>query len=88
MTDAPERIALRWQPGAAVTNGPLMGHPDFTQYIRADVAAAMVAAEREACAAVADKVADTARQRSNPSLAFLSRRMQALAAAIRKRGQQ
>ena len=50
MTDTPERIALRWQPGAAATSGPLMDHPDYTQYIRADVVAAMVAAEREACA--------------------------------------
>jgi hypothetical protein len=48
MSDTPERIALRWQPGAAVTNGPLMDHPDYTQWVRADVAAAMVAAEREA----------------------------------------
>lgn len=36
MTDAPECIALRWEPGAAVTSGPLMMHPDYTRYIRAD----------------------------------------------------
>lgn len=48
MTDAPERIALRWLPGAAVTDGPLMDHPDYTQYIRADVVAGMIAADREA----------------------------------------
>jgi hypothetical protein len=35
---APERIALRWEPGAAVTNGPLMTHPDYTRYVREDVA--------------------------------------------------
>lgn len=35
---APERIALRWETGAAVTNGPLMTHPDYTRYIREDVA--------------------------------------------------
>jgi hypothetical protein len=38
MTDIPERIALRWEPGAAVTNGPLMTHPDYTRYVREDVA--------------------------------------------------
>ena len=48
MTDTPERIALRWQPGAAVTSGPLFDHPDYTRFVREDVAAAMVAAEREA----------------------------------------
>lgn len=35
---APDRIALRWEVGAAVTSGPLMDHPDYTQYIRADLA--------------------------------------------------
>lgn len=34
---APDRIALRWELGAAVTSGPLMDHPDYTQYIRADL---------------------------------------------------
>ena len=76
MTDTPERIALRWQPGAAVTNGPLMDHPDFTQYIRADVAAAMVAAEREACAALVD------------GAAFPGILRRTAGEAIRKRGQQ
>ena len=40
---APERIAMRWEPGAAVTNGPLMTHPEYTQYTRADLVEAMVA---------------------------------------------
>ena len=34
---APDRIALRWELGAAVTSGPLMDHPDYTQYVRADL---------------------------------------------------
>lgn len=34
----PDRIALRWEVGAAVTSGPLMDHPDYTQYIRRDPA--------------------------------------------------
>lgn len=33
---APDRIALRWQVGEAVTNGPLMSHPDFTRFLRED----------------------------------------------------
>lgn len=37
--DAPEKIALRWELGAAVTNGPLMTHPDYTQFTRADLCA-------------------------------------------------
>jgi hypothetical protein len=36
MTDAPERIALRWIEGAAITSGPLMDHSDYTRYVRAD----------------------------------------------------
>ena len=36
MSDAPERIALRWTEGAAVASGPLMDHPDYTRYVRAD----------------------------------------------------
>jgi hypothetical protein len=97
MTDTPERIALRWQPGDAVTSGPLMDHPDFTQWVRADVAAAMVAAEREACAATAVKVGKDAYEAHRmaqghelavkTATAVLSRQMLALAAAIRKRGQ-
>lgn len=34
--NAPDRIALRWQVGEAVTNGPLMDHPDFTRFLRED----------------------------------------------------
>ena len=49
--DAPERIALRWEPGAAVTNGPLMTHPDYTRYVREDVAQA---AEKAAYVAGSD----------------------------------
>lgn len=40
---APEQIALRWEPGAAVTNGPLMTHPEYTQYTRTDLVDAMIA---------------------------------------------
>lgn len=37
MTDAPKMIALRWEPGAAVTSGPLMDHPDYIRYVRQDM---------------------------------------------------
>lgn len=37
--DAPEKIALRWELGAAVTNGPLMTHPDYTRFVSADLCA-------------------------------------------------
>ena len=40
MSDVPERIALRWVTGAAVTSGPLMTHPEYTQFVRADLAQA------------------------------------------------
>jgi hypothetical protein len=33
---APDRIAIRWTPGSAVTSGPLMDHPDYTRYVRED----------------------------------------------------
>jgi hypothetical protein len=33
---APDRIAIRWTPGIAVTSGPLMEHPDYTRYVRED----------------------------------------------------
>lgn len=33
---APDRIALRWRVGEAVTNGPLMRHPDYTRFLRED----------------------------------------------------
>lgn len=50
MTDAPEKIWLKWEPGKAVTQGPLTEHPDYTAYTRTDVALAMVAAAlRENC---------------------------------------
>ena len=82
MTDTPERIALRWQPG--VTSALLMGHPDYTQYVRADVAAAMVAAEREACAAIARDYDNPLH--ANQAVAFNV--AGAIFTAIRKRGQQ
>lgn len=50
MTDEPERIALRWEPGKAVTSGPLMQSKDYTHYIRADHAEALVRAAYEAAA--------------------------------------
>ena len=58
--DAPERIALRWELGAAVTSGPLMTHPDYTQYIRADLApdAALVAELLEALATADDALTE------------------------------
>ena len=34
--EAPERIALKWTEGAAITSGPLMDHPEYTHYVRAD----------------------------------------------------
>ena len=42
-TDAPERIWLRWDPGAAVTQGPLTTHPEYTEWVRADVYAGALA---------------------------------------------
>jgi len=48
MTDTPKRIALRWEPGAAVTSGPLMEHPEYTRWVREDVADAAVAAAVQA----------------------------------------
>jgi hypothetical protein len=87
MTDTPERIALRWQPGVAVTNGPLMDHPDYTQWVRADVAAAMVAAEREACARAVEAEALEAPSDSDGDQAYDAAIRHAVA-AIRKRGQQ
>ena len=64
---APERIALRWEPGAAVTSGPLMQHPEYTPYTRADLAAEAEARARldgwnaaiEAADGLRDIVADT-----------------------------
>ncbi len=56
MTNAPERIALRWEKGAAVTNGPLMEHPDYTQFVRDDIHKAEIARltrERDAAEAAA-----------------------------------
>jgi len=34
MADAPEKIWLRWEPGKAITQGPLTKHPDYTGYTR------------------------------------------------------
>jgi hypothetical protein len=45
---APERIWLRWEPGAAVTNGPLTTHPGYSEYIRADLVDAAVKRALEA----------------------------------------
>jgi len=42
MTETPERIALDWKPGVAVTSGPLF--EAGTRWVREDVALAMVAA--------------------------------------------
>ena len=75
MIDAPEWIALRWKLGVAVTSGPMMEHPDYTQYIRADAVDAMLAAERKACA-VAVEASGLPFQGDNADLAD----------AIRKRG--
>ena len=85
MNNTPERIALRWEPGAAVTNGPLMDHPDYTQWVRADVAAAMVAAEREACAKIGDTHGGPTPQAKFDQGYYAAARE--IAAAIRKRGQ-
>ena len=90
MTDAPERIALRWQPGAAVTDGPLMDHPDYTQYIRADAVDAMLAAEREACAVIAydfhAKAIEWAKNVRGLEQHIVDTDSSRIAAAIRKRG--
>ena len=32
----PNRIALVWEPGAAVTSGPLMRHPDYAKFLHED----------------------------------------------------
>ena len=47
MTDTPDRIALRWKPGAAVTQGPLFDHPDYTRWVREDVVAKAHEAQRQ-----------------------------------------
>lgn len=33
---APDRIALIWRHGYAVTSGPLLDHPDFVKFLRED----------------------------------------------------
>ena len=47
MTQAPERIAIKWKPGDAITSGPLMEADGYTQFVRADLCpdAATVRAE-------------------------------------------
>ena len=37
-TQAPERIWMKWREGQAVTSGPLTDHPDYTCFVRADLA--------------------------------------------------
>jgi hypothetical protein len=94
MSDTPERIALRWEPGAAVTSGPLMEHPDYTMWVREDVAEAAVAAavqaERARCAAIADKeavVTDDDRYWGLSETEEAAKKMaRAIAAAIRAGG--
>ena len=57
MSDAPERIAFRWEVGAAITSGPLMNHPDYVHYVRADrieELAAKLAKAVEALVMIAD----------------------------------
>jgi hypothetical protein len=77
MSEAPERIAMRWEPGAAVCAGPLMNHPDYTQWVRDDLYAAAIArAER------AERLADDRKQHA---VGFL-REKAALAAALRTMG--
>ena len=95
MTDAPERI---WICPWGGNWSPMDGGTQQDEYIRADVAAAMVAAEREACAEAAVKASKDAYEAHRmaqghefavkTATAVLSRQMLELAAAIRKRGQQ
>jgi hypothetical protein len=62
---APERIWLRWEPGAAVTNGPLTTHPDYSEYIRADLVEAAVKRALEWAAGLcADNTMDIPMDRS------------------------
>lgn len=49
-TDTPKSIWLRWQPGAAVTQGPLTTHPEYTEWVRRDVVDAEVSAALERAA--------------------------------------
>jgi hypothetical protein len=51
---APERIWLRWEPGKAVTNGPLTQNPDYTSWVREDLHERLVA---EAVAAALEETA-------------------------------
>jgi hypothetical protein len=67
------------------------GSPEYT---RADIAAAMVAAEREACAALVERIVAEAKKSMTPAQILLSRdepkavaeALTAIAAAIRNRG--
>jgi hypothetical protein len=58
MSDVPERIALRWVTGAAVLSGPLMTHPEYTQFVRADLAQAPAPVRGELAAVLSDLAAD------------------------------
>jgi hypothetical protein len=53
LRDAPKRIAMRWEPGAAVTSGLLMSHPDYRNYILAAPEALSEAPEVQALIAEA-----------------------------------
>jgi hypothetical protein len=88
MTDAPERI---WVTGIEDQPGPREAYthwgswPGRTEYIRADVAAAMVAAEREACAKIGDTHGGPTPKAKFDQGYYAAARQ--IADAIRKRGQ-
>jgi hypothetical protein len=103
MTEAPERIkAWVWDlPYPSKHNGRpewssimFPAEQKATDYIRADIAAAMVAAEREACAALVEHIVAEAKKSMTPAQILLSRdepkavadALTAIAAAIRNRG--
>ena len=86
MSDVPERIALRWVTGAAVTSGPLMTHPEYTQFVRADLAQAPDAGVAELVEA-AERVADQDAKPEHPGrYAELRQTIHGLRAALAKLG--
>lgn len=60
MTDntAPDEIAMDWEPGKAITSGPLFADSKITHWVRKDISDAAVAAAYEACGQMFQKRGD------------------------------
>lgn len=43
---APDEIAMDWEPGKAITSGPLFADPGITHWVRKDISDAAIAAAR------------------------------------------